>query len=606
MKIKNSINVNRRTEAGGRSRQRSSSHTNLHQLDLQSRRLTYSGGIHRSSSNPNLNTPQRYQSVDRITPSSSQTEQRRKNVAENSQKVMQALQMDNEFFKRLNLSNGLKSMSAKQFVEIIAHFSIKISGKNLITNQNAASAKQKTSPEVQIMEFLQSLNYPYVINKSCLKTPNAQHMFKESVAMLAWLSDIIRYSEDEESPLTIDIQRDEEFPNEEYTKHFSDEVQNAFHLWSEGSDDAFIDVQQQLVEQFIQSKCFASIDGLIDKTAKLRKANEILGENSQQLANNENDEKRFESLNAEYSRLKSESKELKHVIASKQNYMQSITMKYESANKNAKAREAALQSLVEKIRKQKHSVADLKKVSTKVDAIKSTIESMGRDVQVFREEATAIEIKVARLRQQRSTIIAEFNRFAFKAAQHMIMGGTHENLDVNDFVVENTDDANAIEAACMRLKRLHNGLITAKERYRSNIEIGAANVTNLKKQEQLLESEYKKLMTKLTNANENLLSINSAILKLEIEFRAALAALQTTASDDELNELMREIADQREKKVRLEAENVMIFEAGQKKIKELFQARQKVLQNLDELNEHFDKLLQNLNQNKNRNQDKNE
>lgn len=154
-------------------RQRSGSQTNP--MDPADRRQTY-GGLRRSISTTNLRTPRRQASRSPAvirTPSSanhlvSNCEQNRRMATENTAKVMELIRSSRSFFKNLNLGNGgLKSMTLSQFIDIISLLMVKIGGKNTISKIN-------NNHEEVIIKFLQVINYPHAVNKSCLKTPNAQ------------------------------------------------------------------------------------------------------------------------------------------------------------------------------------------------------------------------------------------------------------------------------------------------------------------------------------------------------------------------------------------------------------------------------------------------
>lgn len=152
-------------------RQRSGSQTNL--LDPKDRRQTYSG-LRRSTSNANLRTPRHtsrspgHRTPSTVTAPMSNSEQNRRMATENTAKVMELIQSSRSFFKSLNLGNGgLKTMTLNQFLDIISKFMVKIGGEKTIS-------KIRNNYEDVIIAFLHNVKYPYVVNKSCLKTPNAQ------------------------------------------------------------------------------------------------------------------------------------------------------------------------------------------------------------------------------------------------------------------------------------------------------------------------------------------------------------------------------------------------------------------------------------------------
>lgn len=117
----------------------------------------------RPSRSPGIRTPL---SVAGLT---SNSEQNRRQAAENTAKVMDVLQLHRTFFNRLNLGNvGLKSMTSSQFIEIISFFMIKIAGKNVL------SKSLSNNHDAVITKFVHDLKYPFTVNKACFKSPNSQ------------------------------------------------------------------------------------------------------------------------------------------------------------------------------------------------------------------------------------------------------------------------------------------------------------------------------------------------------------------------------------------------------------------------------------------------
>lgn len=164
------------TEQNRMNRQRSGSQTSL-----DDRRQTY-GGLRRSTSCMNLRTPCRpisrtsrspgIRTPSTVTGLTSNSEQNRRMAVENTAKVMELIQSFRSFFKSLNLGNGgLKAMTLNQFIDIISILMSKIGGKTAI-------AKIRKDHEEVIINFLKNVKYPYSVNKSCLKTPNAQWVLR--------------------------------------------------------------------------------------------------------------------------------------------------------------------------------------------------------------------------------------------------------------------------------------------------------------------------------------------------------------------------------------------------------------------------------------------
>jgi hypothetical protein len=77
------------------------------------------------------------------------------------------------------LRNGIKSMSTKQFVVVIIHFIKLIAGNRChIAAENYVDS---------VSAALADLEYPYTVNKSWLKTPNAPHSYNQLVVLFSWL-----------------------------------------------------------------------------------------------------------------------------------------------------------------------------------------------------------------------------------------------------------------------------------------------------------------------------------------------------------------------------------------------------------------------------------
>lgn len=109
-----------------------------------------------------------------------------KTCAENAEKVIKVLESDFVQFEKLNLNvtNGLKAMSARQFADIITYLQARIS------KVKSADA-QLNGSEAQMRTFIKSLDYPYQLSRLSFKTPTTPHAYNECVTVLAWLCDLI-------------------------------------------------------------------------------------------------------------------------------------------------------------------------------------------------------------------------------------------------------------------------------------------------------------------------------------------------------------------------------------------------------------------------------
>lgn len=198
-------------------------------------------------------------------------EQARKATVEKAHHVIETLHR-HEFQIRLNPVNGLKSMTAKQFVEIIQFFRHKITGKNPLPNDRQSNA------EPELLAFIQKLAYPVTVAKSWFKTPTAPHAYADCVALLAWLADFMP-EPNEFDDATYPMAADAALPNAEYTHHFSAGAYRAFPLWSKGDDDGFAAIVEPLIDANVADRMDGRVNGgaeLDRLTRELRRANERL------------------------------------------------------------------------------------------------------------------------------------------------------------------------------------------------------------------------------------------------------------------------------------------------------------------------------------------
>lgn len=141
-------------------------------------------GLRRYGSDNYLNTPNRFSTMSTplhgrspaVRHSVMPPDSSRKSKHENILKLQEILQRDEAFYADLNLKNGcLKSMTVNQFYMIMRRFVRLICGKDLETFMTGGD------PINGILNFMVQVEYPFAVNKSMLKTPNAPHTFDQIV-----------------------------------------------------------------------------------------------------------------------------------------------------------------------------------------------------------------------------------------------------------------------------------------------------------------------------------------------------------------------------------------------------------------------------------------
>lgn len=121
------------------------------------------------------------------------------------------------------VQKGLKSMTLKTFIAILEYFLEPIYG---------TVPKDFQANYVDFLyNLLIQLEYPYNINKSSLKTPNAPHCLNNIIILLGWLADFSR-TDDE----NIQYTNTEELPDLESMNIFMEQTSEAYKLFNDEKD----------------------------------------------------------------------------------------------------------------------------------------------------------------------------------------------------------------------------------------------------------------------------------------------------------------------------------------------------------------------------------
>lgn len=157
---------------------------------------------------------------------------------------------------------GLRSMSAREFVIII----------NYIIKLIVPKAQFTSNYSDELFQYLTKLEYPYSVNKSWFKTPNAPHSFNHIVIMLNFLLDFLPlgddlsedqadYANDTGNGLDFDHEyntlertiHNPDFPNVDFTNEFNRNVMTGYQLWAKCQEAEFQELKQFMENKLIRS-----------------------------------------------------------------------------------------------------------------------------------------------------------------------------------------------------------------------------------------------------------------------------------------------------------------------------------------------------------------
>lgn len=561
------------------------SQPNIHQNGATSSADIRRSTLKQSSSIINVRTPSKGQS--------STSELHRKACADNVQKIIRVLQYDTVFFHRLNLnvSNGLKSMSAKQFIDIIAHFVGIVSGKTINTNR-------PSDCETDVLNFMKSLGYSTPVSKSWLKTPTAPHAYSECVALLAWMSDLVDQGDDEHMmDAFYSDECDANFPDVEFTKVFSKEIRNGFQVWNGQDDDGFDRWIQQLVEEHV----IASMKYRVRNCNELNEL--VIGMNNTIAQLKEVDdtipnEKLFETMAERMHHNETQLKTLTRSIAKKSEKLAALDLVYRDQQLAIDAKQQIIEKKQQTLSKQRCNIDDYKLAKAKLPTLMQTIGLRRTEIETIDNDSRTYQLQLARLMQQKNDAIAKLNRIGFRITQIILLTKLHDPFDANAIQIDSNATNDAVRTVCKAMELLIESIESRKQQNGFGIEQKNLELSKLKMLEKhhsdrydAAEAKFQKLKDQLNNANGSLFqlqeSCENTIGEAEKRFERMIGERHT---------LTEQIDACKARLKLLQQENVSILDDGERKAAELMEVKTKMIKNLDDAIACIDETVNNSNE----------
>lgn len=368
------------------------------------------------------------------------------------------------------VQKGLKSMTHKQFIQILQHFlkpivpNIQLDGSNYVD---------------YISNFLLAMDYPYAgFSKSSLKTPSAPHCQNSIIILLAWLTEFSLTENEAESLVEHCVTDD--FASSDISKMFMHKTADAFILWN--NQEEAEDIMEQIRKSYIEKNIGVGED-IDTELMRLKSAiNELMKEAKPvSLQKNHNDKRE------EMKRLKQRTEEL-----SKMN--SDIAHRIASAKMNLDAKKTAeftatqeLKSLRHKLVKQKMTLEEKNKLLMEITQAKSVLASKRSAAMELNEASMENEIQLSNLIQKKFQLIDKLNNFIYKVASDLEIAGMQEKFDPAAFEIKTTriGDASALDEELEHLKR---GLTELMQKYQH--AIGTVNKAKIK-----IDGEKHRLIT---------------------------------------------------------------------------------------------------------------
>lgn len=500
-------------------------------------------------------------------------ENNKKMIGQMSGKITAILRNDQNFGPNF-LKGGLKSITTKQFVSILAFFMKNLSGNRFTIG---------TNPPDDIMKFLTTINYPYMITKSSLKTPNSPHAFPAIVHILSWLCDFLDAGDPVEQFEHCDyVVVDPQFPDAEYTKLFWDNIKDNFCYWNNEQDSKVEMCRDWLIDECIRKRI--GIISLKDLEAEI---------SSQRKVYNDLLRERFsvkkESL---LSETRTKLQRLNQELVDLQTANERLQLEVKLLRDDDSEKSAVLEGHHEKIAQlksiigaQKWSVQDFHRFAEELCIKRQHCMNERAAVQQMTDTVRfPAEVEVARLQKQLVDIVSKHNAHVGQVYAAVKRFNLFD-IDVAALTVApNTakpeDFDKQIEAICKWLQQIEKKVDETKVSKLQAIEQLVAKLDVAKYEADLHAEEKEKIGKKLADIQSKIQSIEVAILNGKHLKRTVIAEChrRCEVKQSEIDELCRTIQDKRKKAEVINEENDHICARVKAKADEMLSAQKKDLE----------------------------
>lgn len=394
-------------------------------------------------------------------------------IQEKTQQVLDELAKVGGFNELVQ--KGLKTMTLKQFIAIIQHFMKPVVGNLQLDSTNYVDT---------VHNFLTSMDYPYSINKSSLKTPSAPHCQNNIVLLLAWFSEFSAPEADVDN--LIDFCPTEDFASAEASKFFMEKTAEAFVLWNNQQDaDGVMD---QIRQTNIENKLGAGVD-LATELSRLKESIDDLKQEAKPVSLQQEYNEKKEASKAMSKRAEDLAKENDNLTCKAANMTASLEVKQTSAA-NASVE---LNKLYKKLAQQKMTLEKRSQLLMEITQAKSVLASKKQAALELNETCSEKEIQLSNLIQKKFQYIDKLNNLIYQLYSELEFAGIRGNFNPTEYEIKTTKISDT-DSLHLEIGHLSEGLAELKEKY--VVALSSVNTEVSKYNAKLHQLKVKQTMTR--------------------------------------------------------------------------------------------------------------
>lgn len=377
-------------------------------------------------------------------------------------------------------------MTSKQFMQILEYFFKGITGRDM------QALVGKGDLYDGIIRVLKSLDCPFMINKSMLRTPNTPHTFDQMIVLLLWLGDFICLNIGTDATnAPSEYKKDAELPSLAYTEAFSKAAMDGFQLWNKESDE-FLVLQDHLVDSYISE----TFGGGIETAKQVVEMSDRLKANSIELRAIptvipgqqavEELESKFLATDEKLHSMTTKRDEMTHQL-------EGTKKQWEMAQQKLNAKQMECRALKESIKRQAHSVVEYNQLGQAIAVEAASVNVAKKVLEDMKATESMNAINRARLLHQLTAVLPEVTKkldyiiTCIKSSQLRIDTNALNRLSIEPQIA--TLKLSQLERINGMLKHIDNDVHSYLDELRLNDERATVKMSTMRKEKQFLAEQ---------------------------------------------------------------------------------------------------------------------
>ncbi|XP_037038973.1 myosin heavy chain, non-muscle-like [Bradysia coprophila] len=495
-------------------------------------------------------------STNRSVASTSRSSTLRRSDDEQTARILDVLR---NHFGPTFLSGGLQSMSAKQFVEIIRFFAQSITGNKVAIHDNNVD---------DVKLFADYIEYPHQMNKSWFKAPTVSIAYERNVEFLDWLCSFIVIDDDSTSINDYIEYKDTESDsliNQQFVASFVGDLKIGFAIWSDRTEE-FDGWKLKWIREMIHTK--TGLDDIDDSIGRIQSEYTMMQTEEMTFGN----EHLLQTQQKKVEELKKQLAKLQDICHEKVVDAQMYSEELNSLTSTNEQLEKTVKEMKETIKNQPVSAEDRQSRIADLTQKKHLLSEKNIFVNSLKAVADDSQVKIARLKQQKTSKIYAINTVVQKLFQ---IGINFGDLTIDQLSISENDTQSKIKAKLELFAQVKEIINNRRTDIHKSVNDTQSQLKSISNELFVVENEVSSLKKHLQTNEVRLRKVEDEIVETQYKAEQQQHKLQATLdrTTDTIQKIKIKIENKEKNIESLKAENKAIFEGIQMKTDAMLNAK---------------------------------